>query len=113
MKIKLLLSSLVLGVSALVPAVASADAIAPSSGFLPHAGLCGQIPLHVSLAPGQPARQYVSGTFCYPFKPDRSRGIDVLVHGATYDRTYWDSPFDYPEYSYVNRTLQAGRAVFY
>ncbi|HEX7963228.1 MAG TPA: alpha/beta hydrolase [Candidatus Saccharimonadales bacterium] len=67
----------------------------------------------VALAPKAAKTQYVAGTFCSPFKFDRSRSIDVLVHGFGYDRTYWDSAFNYPQYSYVNRTLQAGRAVFY
>lgn len=38
--------------------------------------------------------------------------MDVLVHGATYDRSYWDSDFNDPQYSYVDRTLEAGRATF-
>lgn len=112
-KVSVLLSSVMLGVSAVVPAAASANANPTHSSFLPHAGVCMQIPLPVSLAPHQPAKQNVSSTLCYPFKPDRSRTLDVLLHGASYDRTYWDSAFDYPQYSYVERTLQAGRAVFY
>ena len=34
------------------------------------------------------------------------------MHGATYDRSYWDFPYDAPRYSYVGRTLEAGRATF-
>lgn len=107
-----LLSVLALIVSIAVPTVAAAAPIT-NQGLLPHAGFCAQVPVPVALSPGQPKKQNISGTFCYPFNPDRSRSIDILVHGATYDRTYWDSAFNFPQYSYVNRTLQAGRAVFY
>src|SRR5579862_8031427 len=78
----------------------------------PAAGHCVATLLRVSLAPGQPAKQKISGTLCSPTKPNRTRAIDVLVHGATYDRSYWDSRFESPQYSYVERTLEAGRATF-
>ena len=68
--------------------------------------------LRVSLTSGQPATQTISGTLCIPSKPNPSHAIDVLVHGATYDRSYWDFPYDAPRYSYVGRTLEAGRATF-
>jgi len=78
----------------------------------PHAGRCVPIVLRVALAPGGPAKHTISGTLCSPSKPNRNHAIDVLVHGATYDRSYWDSRFDDPQYSYVQRTLEAGRATF-
>lgn len=78
----------------------------------PKAGRCLSIALRVSLAPGQRANQTISGTLCSPSKANRTHAIDVLVHGATYDRSYWDSGFDDRNYSYVARTLDAGRATF-
>jgi pimeloyl-ACP methyl ester carboxylesterase len=79
----------------------------------PKAGRCIPMVLRVSLAPGGPARQTISGTLCATSTPNPTHAIDVLVHGATYDRSYWDSPFDDPRYSYVARTLEAGRATFF
>jgi pimeloyl-ACP methyl ester carboxylesterase len=35
-----------------------------------------------------------------------------MVHGATYNRNYWDFPYSQSIYSYVNPSLQAGRATF-
>ena len=78
----------------------------------PRRGHCVPVVLRVSLAPGAAAASTISGTLCTPSKANRTHAIDVLVHGATYDRTYWDSPFDAPRYSYVERTLEAGRATF-
>lgn len=97
-------------ISLAVPGLAAASPAKPSA---PHAGVCRSFRWHVALAPHTAKTQYISGTFCSPFKPDRSRAVDVLVHGFGYDRSYWDSAYQYPQYSYVNRTLQAGRAVFY
>jgi len=69
--------------------------------------------LPVALAAGQPTDQTLSGTFCIPATwATGSHDVDVLVHGATYNRSYWDWPQDSPTYSYVSRTLEAGRATF-
>ncbi len=81
------------------------------SSLRPANGRCAPVVLHVALAPAQPARQTISGTLCTPTGPTPTHTIDVLVHGATYDRSYWDSGFD-TQYSYVARTLAAGRATF-
>jgi pimeloyl-ACP methyl ester carboxylesterase len=35
-----------------------------------------------------------------------------LVPGATYNRLYWDFPYQASSYSYVEKTLAAGRATF-
>lgn len=110
-RLKLLVSAVVCAVGLATPAMASAES--GGAQFLPHDGVCLPLPMHVALGPGQPKNQYVSGTFCYPFTQDRSRSIDILVHGATYDRSYWDSAYQFPSYSYVNRALGAGRAVYY
>lgn len=60
----------------------------------------------VALAPGQAANQTVSALLCAP--PGVARPVDALVHGATYESTYWD----WPDYSYAQKTIDAGRAVF-
>lgn len=104
-------STLLFGVILATPSLASGAS--PDSALASHAGVCVPVHMPVALTPTAPKTQYIAGTFCSPFKPDRSRSIDVLVHGFGYARSYWDSAFNYPQYSYVNRTLQAGRAVFY
>ena len=77
-------------------------------------GSCGAVTLPVSLAQGQAAVDTVAGTLCTP--PGWGAGapgdLDVLVAGATYTRTYWDWPQYSGRYSYVARTLHAGRATF-
>jgi len=76
-------------------------------------GTCQNVTVPVALAAGQSANQSLAGTFCVPstWAPG-THDVDVLVHGATYDRSYWDWPQNSPTYSYVSRTLQAGRATF-
>ena len=75
------------------------------------AGVCHSVRLPVALGSGLPANQTISATLCVPHA-HHARVIDVLVHGATYNHTYWDFPVDYPAYSHVRRTLEAGRATF-
>jgi len=76
-------------------------------------GPCEQVSVPVSLAPGQSAAYRISGTLCRP--PGWGAGhpgdLDVLLPGATYTRSYWDWPTSAPTYSWVDRTLQSGRAT--
>lgn len=46
-----------------------------------------------------PAQHTLRGTVCGPAGPRRPRAALVLVHGSTYDRTYWDFPIDRSRYS--------------
>ncbi|HSX33934.1 MAG TPA: alpha/beta hydrolase [Candidatus Saccharimonadales bacterium] len=78
-----------------------------------HGGSCQDVSLPVSLAVGQPADQTLAGTLCTPTVwASGPHSVDILVHGATYNRVYWDWPQNPPAYSYVNSALQAGRATF-
>jgi pimeloyl-ACP methyl ester carboxylesterase len=76
-------------------------------------GVCQTVSLAVSLAPGKVRNQTLSGAVCTPttWAPGE-RQVDVLVHGGTYDREYWDWQFQPEQYSYVEKTLAAGRATF-
>lgn len=74
------------------------------------AGSCSTVAVPVALAPGQAASQTVSALLCEP--PGGVHPVDVLVHGATYDSSYWDWPQDSTLYSYAKKTIAAGRAVF-
>lgn len=87
---------------------------APSANAQSQNGTCQQVTHAVRLAPSLPKNQTISGTFCEPVSwAPGSHDVDVMVHGATYSSDYWDWPTDYPDYSYVDRTLNAGRATFH
>jgi pimeloyl-ACP methyl ester carboxylesterase len=71
------------------------------------------VTLSVALAPGQPANQVIWGSYCTPLTWQAGPAeVDVLTPGATYNATYWDWPVDPALYSYVDKTLAAGRASF-
>ncbi len=87
----------------------AAPALAASSSD----GTCRSISLPVALAPGQSAAQTISATYCVPVSwASGPHAVDVTTPGATYNRSYWDWPVDPALYSYVDKTLQAGRATF-
>jgi pimeloyl-ACP methyl ester carboxylesterase len=73
---------------------------------------CRQVNLPVALGAGEPANQTVSGTLCTPRTWSTTRAIDVLTPGATYNSLYWNWPQNPSLYSYVDKTLAAGRATF-
>lgn len=76
-------------------------------------GTCQNVILPVALAQGAPARQSVAGTLCQPLTwAPGPHTVDALSSGATYNRSYWDWPQDPSLYSYVDKTLLAGRATF-
>jgi pimeloyl-ACP methyl ester carboxylesterase len=75
-------------------------------------GSCENVSLAVALRPRQALDQNVSGTYCEPRNwASGPREVDVLTPGATYDRAYWNWPVDPDLYSYVDKTLAAGRAT--
>jgi pimeloyl-ACP methyl ester carboxylesterase len=76
-------------------------------------GSCQSIRLPVALAAGRPASQVISATYCQPLVwAGGPHEVDVTTPGATYGSAYWDWPQDPSLYSYVDKTLQAGRATF-
>ena len=96
---------------AVVLSLPSSAAVAAPAGN--GSGNCQDLTLPVALLPGQPADQILSGTYCEPLTWQAGpREVDVLTPGATYNRTYWDWPVDPALYSYVDKTLAAGRATF-
>jgi pimeloyl-ACP methyl ester carboxylesterase len=90
-----------------MPAFASSDR-APR-----HQPLCQEMTVRVALRPDGPRDQTVAGTFCKP-RWHKTKTVDVLVHGSTYNRSYWDFPIDNPAYSYVQQNMRSksGRATF-
>ena len=83
------------------------------AGFHPSGrGWCLDFKLPVAPAEGAARTWRVAATLCQPFHwAEGRREVDVLTHGATYTRTYWDWPQQPDFYSYVGKTLAAGRAT--
>lgn len=76
-------------------------------------GSCRSVRLPVALASGQSASQAISATYCQPLTwAPGPHEVDLMTPGATYNSAYWDWPQDPSLYSYVDKTLQAGRATF-
>jgi len=72
---------------------------------------CLETILPVALADGGPITAQIAGTLCYA--GDRvPRIVQLLVHGAGYDRHYWDWPVHNATYSYVNCATAWGYATF-
>lgn len=51
----------------------------------------------------------IAGTLCVP--SGGARTVQLLVHGYSYARYYWDFPYQPETYSYVRRANQAGYAT--
>lgn len=100
-------ASAVGALAALLFAQVPVQAVATTS-----AGTCQNVSLRVALAPGGPADQTIAGTLCRPAVQPSAATVDVLVHGASYNRSYWDWQDQPDTYSYVARTLASGRATF-
>jgi pimeloyl-ACP methyl ester carboxylesterase len=71
---------------------------------------CTDVRVPASLGPGLPRNQTVYGRLCLP-AGDPPRVLQVLVHGASYDHTYWDFPGFDGRYSYVQYMTAAGYAT--
>jgi pimeloyl-ACP methyl ester carboxylesterase len=75
--------------------------------------VCRTVERPVSVTPGGTVTAEISGTLCTPVSwSGGERQIDVLVHGGSYNQTYWDWPQDPSTYSYVRRASADGRATF-
>jgi pimeloyl-ACP methyl ester carboxylesterase len=75
-------------------------------------GNCQTVTLPVGYGPGQPNNLTLHGTFCTPRTVSDSKAVDILIPGGSYDSLYWDFPYQPQTYSYVEKTLAAGRATF-
>jgi len=73
-------------------------------------GSCSDVTIPASLAPGLPKDQTIYGRLCLPPGPAPDV-LQVLVHGATYDHTYWDFPGFGGQYSYTRAQNAAGYAT--
>jgi len=67
--------------------------------------------LDVELIPGDPTTYELVGELCWRgSKTDKP--VQVLVHGATYDRSYWDFPFKPWRHSYTRFATRKGYVTF-
>ena len=73
------------------PAHADAPSTASATAL---AGICTSYPLPVALTAGGPVDQHVAVHLCVPYQAVERGRIDVFVHGATSNQTYWDWPQD-------------------
>jgi pimeloyl-ACP methyl ester carboxylesterase len=63
---------------------------------------------------GEPKTATLAGTLCHPQQGSGAvRTIDILVHGGMYNREYWNWPVDPQVHSFVQRTVDSGRAAFF
>jgi pimeloyl-ACP methyl ester carboxylesterase len=72
-----------------------------------HADDCRSVKLPVALTAGAAKTSVAAGQLCRPaHSGPRSSTVQLLIHGATYGKTYWDWPQQ--RYSYVRAALAAG-----
>src|SRR6266568_3346388 len=71
---------------------------------------CREVNIPVALTAGQPANQKIFAELCLP-RGRAPQTVQLLVHGTTYNHTYWDFPDQVPKYSYVDAAVRAGYAV--
>lgn len=71
---------------------------------------CRDVTVPAALGPGLPRDLTAYGRLCLPAgKPPRV--LQVLVHGASYDHSYWDFPGFDGRYSYTRHMVDAGYAT--
>lgn len=101
--------ALVAGLAA--PGLASADLLDPAAKPFPQPAVsCQEYVARVAIAPGQPATYRVATTLCSP-PPRGGRTLQLLLHGITYSRLYWDFPYQPERYSYMRAATAAGYAT--
>jgi pimeloyl-ACP methyl ester carboxylesterase len=95
-----------------VPAIGLAAAPASAGGGHGHGHGhdCKQVSFSVTLSPASATRYSVAGRLCRP-RGQHASTIQVLLHGSTYSRAYWDLPGAPRRYSYVDAATEAGYAT--
>jgi pimeloyl-ACP methyl ester carboxylesterase len=88
-------------------ALAFATAAQADGGF---GATCESVNFQVALDDTSAPTFKVVGELCSP-PFDGHRTLQILLHGATYNRSYWDFPFRPDQYSYVRYANNAGFAT--
>ena len=107
----LLLSCVALALCACLPALSQNG---PEITTADDPVVCERTGIPVSLASGQPANYIVNGQLCAT-EDELSSGttVQLLIHGATYNRDYWDfGKVDGVAYSYARDVAAAGFPTF-
>ncbi len=73
--------------------------------------ICSEQTLSVTLAPGATDTYHIVGTLCSQ-GPAAGKTAQLLMHGVTYARYYWDLPYQNEHYSYVLSATKRGYATF-
>lgn len=76
----------------------------------PAGAACSTARIPVALAERDAPRVTIAGTLCRP-SGRTPRVVQLLVHGSTYDRRYWDWPGHGGTYSYARAMQRAGYAT--
>ena len=74
---------------------------------------CHDVSFAVSLADGSPDTYQIAGELCRPRGRSEhgSQTLQILIHGASYNRSYWDFPYQNRRYSFVRHANAAGFAT--
>lgn len=72
---------------------------------------CSEHELPVRTRPADPVLHRVAAQLCQPAGSGPDTPVQVLLHGGTYDRKYWDWPYRPSTYSYVEHANLAGFAT--
>ena len=72
---------------------------------------CSDYTLKVTLAADATDTYHVVGTLCSQ-GPAEGKTVQLLLHGSTYARYYWDFPYQPDHYSYVRSATKRGYATF-
>lgn len=75
----------------------------------PAGAACSPVRIPVTLAERDAPRAAIAGTLCR--STGAPRAVQLLVHGSTYDRRYWDWPGHGGTYSYARAMQRAGYAT--
>jgi pimeloyl-ACP methyl ester carboxylesterase len=71
---------------------------------------CASVSFAVVLDESSPDTYSLVGELCRPAR-GRVRTLQILLHGASFNRSYWDFPFRSRRYSYVGHANAAGFAT--
>jgi pimeloyl-ACP methyl ester carboxylesterase len=93
--------------------MSTATAQGASWPFLPSGSpvSCETVSVPVALTPVSPNSLTIVGDLCWD-GPSLPSTVALLVHGATYDRSYWEFPYDPSTYSFVANVVSPTVATF-
>jgi pimeloyl-ACP methyl ester carboxylesterase len=93
-----------------VALVAAAALLVPAPSLASSGIDCEEVTAQVPIDEGGPSDHLIAGTLCRRSgsTPDT---VQLLVHGGTYNRSYWDWPTHSPYYSYVRAAAAVGYAT--